>query len=722
MRSLIKTNPVQIHTTERAAIRSTTNIIQSSHNPLTPSFLTSNFILYGIEILDSSSASVSHMSSGSYNDHQNLIHGYSLSQHQSNMMNMSNGQKTNETKPRLGKEEVDILEREFKRNPKPTTQTKRIFAEQMGVDLSRINNWFQNRRAKRKQEKKTEAYEAGQAREAAMGYSVSAPSSPDFPQSNYNVDYQMMPQQSSSMSFSTTGPPPATAPYNPQYQDPTTASLESLSRTMAAAQAASQSGDFSGNFNLHHNGTRHLEMQGIAEPSDLDRAQFPTDINFPNFNDASYHFQHQFNNIYHEPEQMDSFATAESGHTPTAFNTFSDADTMRSLSTTSASSQAAPQPFGDVLTFRPHESSDSQGSEHGNEATPSLAPSLGWQFSSPKTGSPSSPPPASSLFKSPPPPTDLAARRKKVQVKPAALGTDTMRGRPSVGPRTMSNIDGFRRSVASPIPSSPMRRIVSAGGNGRNGNVLTGRIQKPGIESAQRSPINIQGFENAWMEHHCGLMNQPSLTAGSSLTSSLAPPTPMSPRERQMTLKRENSLSNDGELNIMFNVQGNHGLPTFIDPSQTTDQTPPETPQTSLGLLPTPTSGWPGSTEQNNSEQHWNYEIPDDPLYTPNHDSFASELSMPQSSYSSQPVTPAFGSFSQGGFLSGNAHDSPQFTNSASPLYTLSNQCGSAEYSFPNDAIPQFQHLGLVGSSPTMTTKQKQYQFSNVTPADYSEK
>jgi hypothetical protein len=47
--------------------------------------------------------------------------------------------RTNETKARIGKDEADFLEREFKRNPKPTTQTKRQFAEDMGVDLARIN-------------------------------------------------------------------------------------------------------------------------------------------------------------------------------------------------------------------------------------------------------------------------------------------------------------------------------------------------------------------------------------------------------------------------------------------------------------------------------------------------------------------------------------------------------------------------------------------------------
>jgi hypothetical protein len=47
--------------------------------------------------------------------------------------------KTKETKPRLVKDEVDILEREFKKNPNPTTQTKRQYAEDMRVDLARIN-------------------------------------------------------------------------------------------------------------------------------------------------------------------------------------------------------------------------------------------------------------------------------------------------------------------------------------------------------------------------------------------------------------------------------------------------------------------------------------------------------------------------------------------------------------------------------------------------------
>lgn len=45
----------------------------------------------------------------------------------------------NETKPQLGNNEVEILEREFEKNHKLSTQTKRQFAEDMSVELSAVN-------------------------------------------------------------------------------------------------------------------------------------------------------------------------------------------------------------------------------------------------------------------------------------------------------------------------------------------------------------------------------------------------------------------------------------------------------------------------------------------------------------------------------------------------------------------------------------------------------
>jgi len=73
-----------------------------------------------------------------YSEHNAHIYLNTMAQHSSGMMGIPTT-KTNETKPRLGKEEVEILEREFKKNPKPTTQTKKQYADDMDVELARIN-------------------------------------------------------------------------------------------------------------------------------------------------------------------------------------------------------------------------------------------------------------------------------------------------------------------------------------------------------------------------------------------------------------------------------------------------------------------------------------------------------------------------------------------------------------------------------------------------------
>jgi len=99
------------------------------------------------------------------------------------------------------------------------------------------------------------------------------------------------------------------------------------------------------------------------------------------------------------------------------------------------------------------------------------------------------------------------------------------------------------------------------------------------------------------------------------------------------------------------------------------------------------------------SEKQWSFEVPDDPLYTPAHENFPPELHMPQYLTISQPVTPAFGQFNPNFMFAQHEGDSPQ--------YTLSAQHPS-EYSFPD------AHY----MSPM--TKQKTFQFSHTTPADFS--
>ena len=47
--------------------------------------------------------------------------------------------KSTETKPRLAKDEVERLEAEFRKCPKPNGSVKKGLAEQMRVDIARIN-------------------------------------------------------------------------------------------------------------------------------------------------------------------------------------------------------------------------------------------------------------------------------------------------------------------------------------------------------------------------------------------------------------------------------------------------------------------------------------------------------------------------------------------------------------------------------------------------------
>ncbi|EXJ91127.1 hypothetical protein A1O1_04236 [Capronia coronata CBS 617.96] len=64
------------------------------------------------------------------------------------------------TRPRLTKEQVEILEAQFQANHKPNSQVKRQLAIQTNLKFQRVGNWFQNRRAKAKQQKRQEEFEA----------------------------------------------------------------------------------------------------------------------------------------------------------------------------------------------------------------------------------------------------------------------------------------------------------------------------------------------------------------------------------------------------------------------------------------------------------------------------------------------------------------------------------------------------------------------------------
>jgi hypothetical protein len=56
-----------------------------------------------------------------------------------NQLAIGNQGDKNETKPRLSKQEVEILENQFQQQHKPSSNTKRQLAEKFRVDVARIN-------------------------------------------------------------------------------------------------------------------------------------------------------------------------------------------------------------------------------------------------------------------------------------------------------------------------------------------------------------------------------------------------------------------------------------------------------------------------------------------------------------------------------------------------------------------------------------------------------
>lgn len=503
-------------------------------------------------------------------------------------------------------------------------------------------------------------------------------------------------------------PPPPVAPYNPQYSDPSTASMQSLHRTMAAAQAASRQHDFQ--VALMNPNTAFSPFGGplVHTSTNVDRARFPSSASASSMVqfDASEGYSYTGSNVPSLYSVSNPSISESPGiiSTPTSFHTYagrSSADNVLSQALTAFPSQLLPSQCNDELPSLSNDSGESQSPEESR----SSVVEIDFKYDLPESDemSDTSPPAPSAPFKTPTP-MDIASRRKKVHVKPAALTPDTLKSRPGMGPRTVSHAEGFRRLSDSPI-GSPMRRIASAGGNR---NVFSGRICKSGAESAQRSPINLGGFAEAgaFLEHNFKNIRQPSLTAGSSLNSSLAPPTPMSPRRGEMALaKRDYARSTasppDGGMNFVFT--GVNNCFTSMDGDQNL-ASPPETPQAQMSLH-TVASGWPTGVDF--GDKQWHYEVPDEPLYTPAHDNFQLELQTPQPSYlssMSQPVTPAFGQFNPNVIF---GHDSPQ--------YNISNY---SEYSFPES---NSQYTGGMTSTSPMT-KQKTFQFSNSTPADFTEK
>lgn len=303
----------------------------------------------------------------------------------------------NETKARLPKDQVEILEAKFQENNKPNSQTKRSLAAEFGVEQARINvsvmsydsmneanndkNWFQNRRARAKHERKQALN--GSMNQDNLPYNDDSDSVDTFDESFSEVYHHGLPMGDMAQMPILSGPPAPVASYNPSYENASAASMNSLHRTLAVAEDALARGDF----------------QDFGYQS-ADRAAFPIAQPHPVNADAHHLMASQVGNGF----------------------------------------------FMDVAL--PSQLLDASMQFQSNAMMPVSAASS--TMTSPVTSE------ASFALNSIPGPSNIATRRSK---RPANIGVDAVRGT-TMGPRSYSSSDIPQPSARSPT-DSPMRRVHS---------------------------------------------------------------------------------------------------------------------------------------------------------------------------------------------------------------------------------------------------------------------
>jgi len=574
-----------------------------------------------------------------------------------------------DAKPRLSKDEVDLLEREFQKNQKPSSGRKREIAELLKVEHARINaspvpslrltgqrltvlqNWFQNRRAKEKQIKRTREYEARQAAERSASDSVVDNQEKDGQMTEYygssNHSQELKASSAAFPGSANLGQPLQL--FSPEQDD-------GLPRDSVVGDGSLSPSD---------EDEDAFAAEEYASPTMMPFAAEPSELSFPALVTGFLPQQAGAVVETHMPSPDGSIHDHHAGHPENTLDTFAP------FTGTAADNIIAPVPTfpsqllaGDALSIHLDIKSE-QPSEHSHELT------------SGETSHMQTPPDSKDLrFKSPPPPSNIASRRNKGV--PAQLNSNALRSY-SYGPKT--GVEMCKRADAP----SPMRRVASATG------FLPSRIQKSSFGAAPRSPMYLERTKDALVRSLQGARS-PMLA---SLNTALSPvansdcslPLPQDAREATVS-----SSASDDEQGYTYGPS--HGAFFRFD---ATLKTPPSTP--GLGR---------GFPEQIVSmESAWNYPTSDEPLITPGLGSFGSE------EFSMAPAAP--------GYIIQSQPPTPSFAPGIGPSYfpwSLSGAApGNAEYTFPGES---YLTADVSAKSSPGQPKSRQFQFQNVTPQDFS--
>ena len=539
-----------------------------------------------------------------------------------------------------------------------------LVREKLPTQVSRadvlLQNWFQNRRAKEKQMRKTAEFEAQQARERAASESKSSDDQDQGVVSEfYGLSSQHQPLGLSTASFgddSDAVESDDTAAEG-EFAD-STASLEGESPASSDSDSFVHiKDDPSASPAQQLRGLVHLApLVAMAHPFSEPHAQAA-------FQQPTAFAYRPANTITVDGLPRPHFDTLPC-HSNIRINdtaTFSPYNNRDYFATPSVS-QFPSEMLGSTLTrnggnrLLRHETS-----------TESLARSDAVSPSS----IPDSPSTVSELrFKSPPPPADIASRRKMRRPAPL-LGLTSLRGGP--GPKT--GIEAPRRADTA----SPMRRISSATGS------LCGRVQKTFMgPGGPRSPFAMDRNKEALLQS----LQSTQAPVMASLNDAMSP----------MSSDGMGTNASDDKLGYPFGSLGAvNGLPLYNGDAAA--RTPPDTPglQTHFHEPYLP----------NSFDHAWNFAPQDEPLPTPSlcsHGGSEMEFSMaPQlpGYVASQPVTPSF----------------PPSVGPTYAGYFGTSLGHNTEYHFP-DSYPT---ESSARSSPVAPPRSKQFQFAqNITPQDFN--
>ena len=437
------------------------------------------------------------------------------------------------TRPRLTREQVDVLESQFQAQPKPNSNVKRQLAAQTKLTLPRVavssssssspttadhhyQNWFQNRRAKAKQMKKQEEFEINRSMGLAEGWK----SDSHLP-SGYTIPLHVKTPSEGQLQITQ----PETQSATEERSSTQEAGWASLQRALSAAATAqsqltqqqeqsfvamptprvppasmTQTVPTSSTPDLSENMTSFADWDGNASTTidwplqqNAEQTQ-PFDFGFgpsePAFaSDASQ-------SIHDSPEETSQRSVIPAEMWPSSVHTPTAATQVYSHAVDNPSSSAFPLPA--FPASRRGSASDelTTGFDSfalaGTPPVPASIDTSGLQHFRRTDGE-----------------VDLAARRKRP--RPAALGSAALRSRSYGAPPSMSPTFRFG-SQTSP---HPMRHVKSMG---QNLNVRYPGIRKP--SSAQRSPLNVATFAEA--------EEFQKLLTDAHQARSLAPPTPVS--------------------------------------------------------------------------------------------------------------------------------------------------------------------------------------------------